>query len=62
MKKIKLEAARDNELRATDQRHRLVFGGSNMDTVIHLTDDEFDALIEVVSAYDPRTREKVEAQ
>lgn len=60
MKTIKLEAARERDVRTTDHRHRLVFGGLNMDTVIHLSDDELDRLRDVVAEYNAVTRESVE--
>jgi hypothetical protein len=55
MKTVKIEPTGKRELRAPDQQHRLVFGGSNMNTVIHLTDGELSLLRQALADYEPRS-------
>lgn len=51
MKTIKFRSAENDTLRSPDQKHALVIGGTNMDTLIHLTDAELDELKAQYDAY-----------
>ncbi len=53
MKDIRIESRKDYEIAADDEVHRLVFGGGNLSTVVHLSDPELTKLRQVVNDYQP---------
>jgi hypothetical protein len=55
MKTFRLEPAMPHDLKADNERHRLVVVGSNLDSVIYLSDEELVALRAVVASPSERT-------